>query len=160
DLADVGHTELAQGALQRLNGRRVCGQMHIAALRRSRVAECLREREVQPTPQWRTRQRLRDRGGTRLPIPSSRDETDQDLERRVQTVQQGTEAGDPAAAVILSCVEIADGAGGYDRSGPAHVSRLPRWLRTKQRQSHAASGRSGGAAASLLDGLPRLFIAR
>jgi len=74
----------------------------------------------------------------RLRITSSRHEVDQHLERRIQAIQQRTEAGNPAPAIVLGGIEVADGACCKDASGPSQLGQLPGRLRTKERRSHAA----------------------
>src|SRR5215510_4720862 len=123
--------------------------MKIAPLRRSGVAEGLREREVQSAAQcWRWK-RFRQPREPRFRIPSSRHEVDQYLEGCIQAVQQRTEAGNTAPAVVLGGIEVADGAGCKDASRPSQLGQLPGRLRTKDRRSHAASVRSRAAVASL-----------
>jgi hypothetical protein len=144
---DVGRRQVAQRPFHPVESRQRRREEHVATLCDGGVPDRLGEGQVPLTPLGRRRHpgvHLLDGIGSR-----AGNEVDEDLEGRVQAVQQGPEAGDPAAAVVLGGVEVADRAGGqHPGRRPAQLGQLPGWTGMHEQRAHAAGGRSDAVPSS------------
>jgi len=119
DPTNVWYTQIPEGALQAVDRRGRRRKVNVAALRRPRLAERLRERKVQPAAQRRRRKLLSWRRLPWFSVAGPRQKVDQHLQGRVEAVEKRTEPRDPTPAVVLGGIEVADRAGRQDGGRPA-----------------------------------------
>ncbi len=138
---DLGQAEISQRPLRAVDSRQRRDEPDVPALRRRRLPYLLGEGDVPSPPGGRCWDLLG--GRLRATGTGAGHEVDEDLERRVESVQQAPEACHPAPPVLLGGVEVADRPRRQHTGRRlAHPRQLSRWERVHECGAHAAGGRS------------------